>query len=81
MLRSEHPLPQELLSAVRDEKLEIMIALATPIDASIRATLGDLRPALPVALRNLPDDRLMCLVNWSILRAWEEAVQRTRSLS
>ena len=36
----------------------------------VGAVLEEIRPELPPSLRKLPDDRLLVLVNWSIIAAW-----------
>jgi len=69
------PLPQELKEAVAEHKTELMIALGTPIDRTVASIIADIRPHLPTALKQLPDDRLLALVNWSIIAAFEKAVR------
>ena len=68
-------LPDELRQALRDHKAEIMVALGVPFDRTVAAILGDIRPHLSAALRNLPDDKLLALVNWNIIAAWEKAIR------
>jgi hypothetical protein len=69
------PLPDELRQALSDHKAELMIALGSPIDRTAASIIADIRPHLPKALRQLPDDRLLVLVNWSIIAAFEKAVR------
>lgn len=69
------PLPEELRQALSEHKAELMIALGAPIDRTVAAIVRDLRPHLPPPLRRLPDDRLLVLVNWSIIAAFEKAVR------
>jgi hypothetical protein len=74
-LRAPEPLPEELTAAVSDEKAAIMVALGAPLDTVISEVLKDIRPYLTKSLKRLPDDRLLVLVNWSIMAAWEKAVR------
>lgn len=71
-----NPLPDDLKEALAQHKAELMIALGTPIDRTVAGILKELRPHLPAALRQLPDDRLLALVNWSIIAAWETAIKK-----
>lgn len=68
-------LPDELLAEVAEHKPAIMIALGAPMDAAVASILGAIRPYLAPALKKLPDDRLLALVNWNIITAWETAVR------
>ncbi len=43
---------------------------------AVASILAELRPQLPVALRRLDDRRLLALVNWSIIAAWEATIRR-----
>lgn len=74
-VRAKTPLPQDLRAALSEEKAAIMVALGAPLDTVISEVLGDLRPHLPKALKQLTDDRLLVLVNWSIMAAWEKALR------
>ncbi len=70
------PLPRDLLADVAACKPAIMIALGAPIDAAVASILRDIRPYLAPALKRLSDDRLLALVNWSIIAAWGAAGRR-----
>jgi hypothetical protein len=70
-----NPLPEDLRRALRDHKAELMVALGVPLDRTVAFVLAELRPYLPKSLRGLPDDRLLVLVNWSIIAAFEAAVR------
>ena len=63
------PLPDELRAALSQHRAELLVALGVPFDRTVAGILQDLRPHLPPALRRLPDDRLLALVNWSIFFA------------
>lgn len=41
----------------------------------LRGALTELRPYLPKGLAQLPDDKLLALVNWSIMAAWTRLVE------
>ncbi len=69
-------LPEELLSQIRDQKPAVMVALGAPFDDAVDSILDELRPHLPPALRNLPDSKLLVMVNWTILAAWQKTLQR-----
>ncbi len=69
------PLPDDLLFAVREHKPELMVALGEPIDVAVSAVLAELRPQLSPALRGLSDCKLLALINWSIMCAWEAAIR------
>ncbi len=75
-LQSPTQLPQDVVQAVSREKAAIMVALGAPLDDVVSGILTDIRPHLPPALRRLPDDRLLALVNWSIMAAWEKAIRK-----
>jgi hypothetical protein len=74
-LRAPAPLPEELTAVVSQEKAAIMIALGAPLDTVVSEILEDIRPQLPESLRRLRDDRLLALVNWSIITAWGRSVR------
>jgi hypothetical protein len=69
------PLPEELKEAIAKHKGELMVALGEPASHTIASILADIRPHLPKALQRLPDDKLLALVNWSIIAAFEKAVR------
>ena len=69
-------LPDDLRAELRMHKTEIMVALGAPIDRGVKEILGELRPNLTPELRNLPDDKLLVLVNWTIIAAWEKTIRR-----
>lgn len=73
-VRASKPLPNDVVASLRAQKAAIMIALGAPVDTTVGAILTELRPHLPPGLRNLSDDRLLALVNWSIMAAWERAI-------
>lgn len=68
-------LPEPLRQAIQEHKAEVMVALGVPIDQTVAAILQEIRPHLSPALRRLPDDRLLALVNWHIIHAWERAIR------
>ncbi len=70
------PLPDDLQAALSEHKAELMIALGTPFDPTVAAVLADVRPHLPASLRRLPDGKLLVLVNWSIINAWNAAARK-----
>lgn len=69
-LKASKPLPDDVVTAVSEEKAAIMVALGAPLDTVVSSVLAEIRPQLPDSLRRLPDDRLLVLVNWSIIAAW-----------
>jgi hypothetical protein len=69
------PLPEDLRRALRDHKVELMVALGVPPNRTVASVLKEVRPHLPKTLRELPDDRLLVLVNWSIITSFEKAVR------
>ena len=75
-LQAAEELPDDVVTAVGEQKAAIMVALGAPIDTVVGAILDEIRPQLPEGLRKLPDDRLLVLVNWSIIAAWEKTVQK-----
>lgn len=38
--------------------------------------LEELRPYLPPVLRSLPDDKLLALVDWAIICAWQRTIEK-----
>lgn len=69
------PLPEDLKEAIAKHKGELMVALGEPANHAIAIILADIRPHLPKALQRLPDDKLLALINWSVMAAWEKAVR------
>ena len=78
VIRSHAPLPDELQQEVRAHKAELLIALGVPMDQTVASILGDLRLFLPQSLQRLSDDRLLALVNWSIMAAWGRVLNEVR---
>lgn len=74
-VRAPGPLPHDLMQQVREHKPAIMTALGAPMDAVIAGILAEIRPHLPTPLQPLPDDKLLALVNWSLIVAWEKAIR------
>ena len=70
------PLPEELLSEIREQKPAVMVALGAPFDDAVASILNELRPNLPPGLKNLPDSKLLVMVNWSIMAAWQKTIQK-----
>ncbi len=75
-LQAEKALPQQVLADVSEQKAAIMVALGAPIDTVVASVLAEIRPELPPSLRKLPDDRLLVLVNLSILAAWQKTAAK-----
>ena len=75
-VRAPEPLPDEVMAALTEHKAGVMVALGAPLDVVAASVLRELRPHLPKSLQALPDDRLLVLVNWSIIAAWNAAVRR-----
>jgi hypothetical protein len=73
-LHASTPLPDELVEAVGKQKVAIMLALGAPLNTAITSALAEVRPYLSPSLRRLSDDRLLILVNWSIMSAFDRAV-------
>ena len=70
------PLPGHLLADLSAQKPAIMVALGAPLDTVISGILAEIRPYLPESLRRLPDQKLLVLANWSIIAAWDKAIQK-----
>ncbi len=75
-IQAQEPLPQPLVAEISADKPAIMVALGTPMNTIIHTVLGEIRPFLPESLRRLSDDRLLALVNFSIIAAWHRAIER-----
>ncbi len=73
-VRAPEPLPQDVMEAVRTHKPTIMVALGVPFDQTVASVLKEIRPFLAPSLQRLPDDRLLALVNWNIMAAWQKAI-------
>ena len=74
-VRAPEPLPDEVMAALAEHKATVMVALGAPLDVVAASVLQELRPHLPKSLQAVPDDRLLVLVNWSIIAAFEKAIQ------
>jgi len=72
------PLPEEVRRELREHKAELLVALGEPLDRTVAGILADLRPFLSPALRRLPDDRLLALVNGNIITAFEASIRKVR---
>ena len=70
-------LPEELRQMIQEHKAEIMVALGVPLDQTVAGILKEIRPYLSPVLRKLPDDRLLALVNWNIIAAWNRATRES----
>ena len=68
-------LPDDVRSALKQHKAEILIALGAPYDATLAEVLSDIRPHLLPALQALPDSKLLLLVNLSMMQAFNKAVR------
>ena len=75
-VRASKPLPDHLMAALTQMKGSIMIALGAPLDTVVSGILNDIRPELPPSLQRLPDDKLLALVNWSMIAAFDRAVAK-----
>ena len=75
-VRAPEPLPDKVMAALAEHKASVMVALGAPLDVVAASVLRELRPHLPKSLQALPDDRLLVLVNWSIIAAFEKAIQQ-----
>ncbi len=76
VIDSPRSLPTDLIEQITQEKPSLMVALGAPIEPTIATILEDIRPHLPVAIRSLPANKLLIMVNWSIMAAWGKAVQK-----
>jgi len=68
-------LPDDVRAALKQHKAEILIALGAPYDVTLAEVLRDIRPHLLPALQTLPDDKLLLLVNLSMMQAFNKAVR------
>jgi len=75
-LRAPEPLPERVVADVSREKAAIVVALGAPLDTVVSGVLKEIRPNLPASLRGLPDDKILVLVNWSIIAAWGTAMRK-----
>lgn len=75
-LQAESALPDKILADVSEQKAAIMVALGASIDTVVGSVLEEIRPELPPSLRKLPDERLLVLVNLSILVAWQKTAAK-----
>ncbi len=75
-VQAPEPLPEDVMEAVRAHKPTIMVALGVPFDKTVASILKDIRPFLAPALQKLSDDRLLALVNWNIMAAWQKAMNK-----
>ena len=66
-------LPGHLHAELCAHRTEVIVAMGGAMGAS--EILADLRPNLPPNLRALADERLLILVNWSIMAAWEKTIR------
>ena len=46
-----------------------------PFHQGVAEALAELRPYLPLRLRELSDDTLLTLANWTIMAAWTKSVE------
>ena len=74
LMEAPRPLPELVRKAVREHKPAIMVVLGAPLDAVVASILEEVRPHLPSVLQDLPDGKLLALVNWSIIAAWNRAL-------
>ena len=73
VMEAPEPLPASVRQAVREHKSAIMVALGAPFDVVLAGILAEIRPHLSPPLQGLSDEKLLVLVNWNILMAWEKA--------
>ena len=69
-------LPDDLVSEIKEQKPAVLVALGAPFDDAVSSILAELRPNLPPALRNLSDSKLLIMVNWSIMAAWQKTIDK-----
>jgi hypothetical protein len=70
------PLPEDLLIELSREKPAVMVALGAPFDRAVGSILNEVRPHLPPALRDLSDAKLLVMVNWTIMAAWQKTLEQ-----
>lgn len=70
------PLPADLMAEIAECKPAIMIALGGPIESAVASILREIRPYLSPALKKLPDDRLLALINGNVIAAWNTAMRK-----
>ena len=68
-------LPDDLQAAVFDHRAELMIALGAPWDRAVASILAEIRPKLSPVLQELPDHKLLVLVNTNIMNAWFKSIR------
>jgi len=74
IMEAPRPLPEVVRKRVRQYKPAIMVAFGAPLDSVVAQVLEEIRPHLPRALQGLSDSKLLALVNWSIIVAWNKAM-------
>ena len=76
--------PAQLRQELQEHRDELVAALvgktaAEPVEASlpspaqVQVALADIRPYLRPAFQQLSDHKLLALVNWHVMKAWEKA--------
>lgn len=75
LLRSGAPVGQASSTPSGTPKAESQSKAEDEALRRLRAALTELRPYLPKGLAQLPDDKLLALVNWSIMAAWTRMVE------
>ena len=75
-IEAPSPLPEDLVSQIKEQKPAVMVALGAPFDDAVASILSELRPNLPPGLRNLPDGKLLVMVNWTIMAAWQRTIEK-----
>jgi len=76
VIDSKRSLPADLIEQFKQEKPSILVALGAPMEPTIVTIIDEIRPHLPPAIRSLPAGKLLIMVNWSILAAWNKAAQK-----
>jgi hypothetical protein len=75
VVEASTPLPSGLLDELAAEKPAVMVALGAPLDAAVAEIVEEIRPFLPPAIRRLSDTKILALVNWSMIAAWNRAIE------
>ena len=75
VVRGVDPLPADLQDALHQHKIALLVALGVPLDRAVTSIVGEVRPHLPRPLRSLSDDKVLALLSWSMLAAWERMAQ------